>query len=186
MMSEVVGRKARILIGLGNIDRAPLFFGIELHPTVITVYSSIIAFRRDCRAYSKAGWDANSPCQRYKVSVKVSAVSCADIACINSVPLTPARAVFHVAHAVDDVIVNGTGSHKVALLAFDNCLGYVFKILINWDEAVWLKTFFPIIGLRTVCGFFNAFYPIMDIDSLCAVFRPELKEKNLITVFGFL
>src|SRR5512144_1170198 len=96
MMSEVVGGEARVLVRFAHIHRHPLAVSEKFGPAMVPVNSTMIAFRRNCRANLQSGRDANLARQGDEIGVEVGAIPGAGVTGIDGIADTPPGAVFGV------------------------------------------------------------------------------------------
>ena len=96
--------------------------------------------------------------------MKISTVPGTHIAGVNGVSFSPTRTILHVAHAVHDVIIKGSGARKITFLPRHDFAGYLPKIAVYRRQKLRRKVHLPINDFMSIRSLFLSLYMKEDID----------------------
>ena len=185
-MAEVVGREGRVLVGLADVHRPPFPLGPELRPAVVAVDSALVALGRDGGADREAGRDPGGAGEGDEVGVEVGAVAGGRAARADGISLAPAFAVLHVAHPVDDVVVEGARPDELALLSGEDLSGRGGEVLARGHETFRREEFARAGTAGRVGGLLLPFHREPHLHRLAGIARFQLDEEDLVAVCAFL
>ena len=123
VMAEVVCRETGAFVAFADVNRPPPAIGIEFRPAMIDVNAAFIPFGRYDRTDSETCRDSDGPAEGDEIGMEIRAIAGSYVAGVNGIAFSPARAVFHVAHAVYGVVVKGPGTAQIAIFALNDLGG---------------------------------------------------------------
>ncbi len=118
--------------------------------------------------------------------MKICTIAGACVTRIDGIAFSPAGAELHVAHPVYDVVVKGSCTHEVTILALNDFFGNAAESLIGRHKSLRVKISLGGRRLRWINAFLKAPYLILDRDGFSAVFRAKCQEKYAVSMFMLL
>src|ERR1700719_2152240 len=129
-MAEVVIGQRGILPCFTDIHRHPPAVGKKFRPAMIALNCAFLFIGRNCRTDGKARWYPATACQCDEISVKITAITCPSVTCVDSVSPAPPGARFIVSHPAEHVLIKRFGPFEIVLFSGRRLRGECLECLI--------------------------------------------------------